>query len=221
MELKIHRFTPVIFIITFLCAACQNPAAYQLTSPSTPTPATSSNSTKVLVSSPTIRRVIDNAIAQTKITRDYDPSYVRIPFPGGDVPMTTGVCTHVVIRAFRQVDIDLQKTVNEDMRKNFAAYPKNWGLKAPDPNIDHRRVPNLMTYFKRQGKALPISRNSSNYQPGDIVTWDLGGGQQHIGIVSDIRSPSGRLTIVHNIGAGTQVEDILFNWPIIGHYRYF
>lgn len=221
MELKIHRLTPVILIVTSLCAACQNPAAYQLTNPATPNPATSSNLTKESVSSPTIRRVIDNAIAQTKITRSYDPSYVRISYPGGDVPMRTGVCTDVVIRAFREVGIDLQKTVHEDMRKNFAAYPKNWGLKRPDPNIDHRRVPNLMTYFKRQGKALPISRDSSNYQPGDIVTWDLGGGQQHIGIVSDMRSPSGRLTIVHNISAGTKLEDILFNWPIIGHYRYF
>lgn len=211
MHLK--NFIPALFIVSYLCAACQNPAPKQLSSPEKPT--------TVLVSSPTIRRVIDNAIAQTKITRSYDPSYVRISYPGGDVPMTTGVCTDVVIRAFREVGIDLQKTVHEDMRKNFAAYPKNWGLKAPDPNIDHRRVPNLMTYFKRQGKALPISRNSSNYQPGDIVTWDLGGGQQHIGIVSDVRSPSGRLTIVHNIGSGTKVEDILFNWPIIGHYRYF
>ena len=137
MELKIHRFTPVVFIVTHLCAACQNPVPYQLTNPSTPTPATSLTSTKELVSSPTIRWIIDNAIAQTKITRDYDPSYVRISYPGGDVPMTTGVCTDVVIRAFREVGIDLQKTVHEDMRKNFAAYPKNWGLKAPDPNIDH------------------------------------------------------------------------------------
>lgn len=221
VELKIHRLTPVILLVTSLCAGCKNPAGYQLTNPANQTPATSSNLTKESVSSPTIRRVIDNAIAQTKITHSYDPSYIRISYPGGDVPMTTGVCTDVVIRAFREVGIDLQKTVHEDMGKNFAAYPKNWGLKRPDPNIDHRRVPNLMVFFKRQGKALPISRNSSNYQPGDIVTWDLGGGQQHIGIVSDMRSPSGRLMIIHNIGAGTKVEDILFNWPIIGHYRYF
>lgn len=110
---------------------------------------------------------------------------------------------------------------HEDMRANFAAYPKDWNLTTTDRNIDHRRVPNLMVFFKREGKSLPVTRDAANYQPGDLVTWDLGGGESHIGIVSNVRSRLGRLAIVHNIGAGTRLEDVLFNWQIIGHYRYF
>ena len=117
--------------------------------------------------------------------------------------------------------LDFQKEVHEDMQRNFGLYPRNWGLKAPDTNIDHRRVPNLMTWLQRKGKALPITRNEKDYQPGDIVTWDFSDGQQHIGIVSNIRASSERFAIVHNVGAGTKVEDVLFRWQQIGHYRYF
>jgi uncharacterized protein len=206
-----------LFCSLCLLVGCE----FRATPSSQLSPTSTSKVETIAVNHPKIQQVIDNAIAQTKVTRSYDPSYVRLAYPGGDVPMTTGVCTDVVIRAWRSIGVDLQQEVHKDMSRNFALYPKLWGLKAPDPNIDHRRVPNLMTWFKRQGKSIAISRNGRDYLPGDIVTWDLGGGQQHIGIVSNIRTPSDRLPIVHNIGAGTKVEDILFNWQIIGHYRYF
>jgi uncharacterized protein len=206
-----------VIIISCIVLACKPPKNIEQISP----PTVRSHPPTVAVSSATIRQVIENAIAQTKVTNSYDPSYVAIPYPGGDVPMNTGVCTDVVIRAFRQVKVDLQQEVHEDMRDNFAAYPKDWNLTSTDPNIDHRRVPNLMVFFERKGKALPVNRDAANYQPGNLVTWDLGGGLSHIGIVSNVKSPSGRLAIVHNIGAGTRLEDVLFNWKIIGHYRYF
>ena len=168
-----------------------------------------------------LRRIIDSAHEQVGVTLYYDPSYSVISFPGGDVPMVRGVCTDVIIRAYRSVGIDLQLLVNRDMRKAFSAYPRNWGLSRPDPNIDHRRVPNLMVFFARQGQTLPTSTNAGDYHPGDLVTWNLGGGITHIGIVVDQKSPqSGRYLIVHNIGQGPQMEDVLFNWKIIGHYRY-
>lgn len=168
-------------------------------------------------------RLVDAAIDQIGVTVEYDPAYVVLKFPNGDVPARTGVCSDVVVRAFRKLDIDLQKELNADMRRNFAAYPRKWGLAKPDANIDHRRIPNLMTYFARQGKSLATSTQSSDYKPGDVVAWDLGGGMTHIGIVSDTVSTTdaNRLQIVHNIGAGTQLEDRLFAWRIIGHYRYF
>ena len=151
----------------------------------------------------------------------YDPSYVKIPYPGGDVPADRGVCTDVLIRAYRKLGIDLQKQVHEDMKKHFAAYPKKWGLARPDPNIDHRRAPNLMTFFKRAGQTLPITQNPADYAPGDIVAWDLGQNITHIGIVVDQRTADGkRPLVVHNIGAGPRMEDMLFNYKIIGHFRY-
>jgi uncharacterized protein len=175
----------------------------------------------IAIKSPKIQKIIDNAIEQTKVTRSYDPAYIKLAYPGGDVPMSTGVCTDVVIRAFRSIDIDFQKTVHEDMKKNFALYPRNWGLNAPDTNIDHRRVPNLMVWLKRQGKSVPLSNSGKDFLPGDIVTWDLGGGQQHIGLVSNIPATGDRLAIVHNVGSGTKAEDVLLRWKMIGHYRYF
>jgi uncharacterized protein len=176
----------------------------------------------VAVESPTLKKVIDAAIEQTNITRGYDPAYVKLAYPNGDVPMQTGVCSDVVIRAFRKVNIDLQKEIHEDMVKSFAEYPNKWGLKRPDTNIDHRRVPNLMTYFKRQGKALAITTNAQDYLPGDIVAWDLGGGITHIGMMTNLLSDTAKTCqVVHNIGAGARVENVLFNWKIIGHYRYF
>ncbi len=161
------------------------------------------------------------AIDLTKQQVTYDPSYFRIGYPNGDVPSDKGVCTDVIIRAYRKVGIDLQKEVHEDMKLNFSRYPAIWGLSRPDKNIDHRRVPNLMTFFERHGETKPMSRKAADYQPGDIVCWNLGGGTTHIGIVVSRRSRDGkRPLIVHNIGAGQVMEDCLFNFTIIGHYSY-
>ena len=141
------------------------------------------------------------------------------PFPGGDVPIDRGVCTDVIVRAYRSIGVDLQLLVNQDMRKAFPAYPRKWGLSRPDPNIDHRRVENLAVFFVRHGQSLPITKEATDYRPGDLVTWRLPDGHPHIGIVSD-RSADGRPLLVHNIGAGAKVEDILFAFTITGHYRY-
>ena len=171
--------------------------------------------------SPKIQAVIDSAIEQTGVTTSYDPSYVRIPYPDGDVASNTGVCSDVVIRAFRKAGVDLQVKVHEDMSANFAVYPHQWGLTRPDSSIDHRRVPNLMTYFKRQGKSVPITLNAADYHPGDVVAWDFGSGKTHIGLISNRRNPkTSRFLIVHNAGMGTRLEDRMFDWPIIGHYRH-
>jgi uncharacterized protein YijF (DUF1287 family) len=167
-------------------------------------------------------KLVAAARAQVGITLIYDPSYRQIAYPMGDVPLARGVCSDVVIRAFRAVGIDLQEQVHRDMARHFAAYPKAWGLAAPDANIDHRRVPNLATWFKRQGYALPVSLDAAAYQPGDIVTWVLDGGQPHIGIVSDRRSDDGvRPLVIHNIGWGAREEDALFEYRITGHFRAF
>jgi uncharacterized protein YijF (DUF1287 family) len=172
--------------------------------------------------SPELKKLVDGAVVQAGITTGYDPSYVSISYPNGDVPIKTGVCSDVIVRAFRKVGIDLQKEVHEDMTHAWNAYPKRWGLSGPDPNIDHRRVLNLMTYFSRQGKSLPITTEPDDYLPGDIVAWDLGGGTYHIGMVTNLLSESKReCLIVHNIGEGTRVEDVLLKWAIKGHYRYF
>ncbi len=149
------------------------------------------------------------AAKQVGVTVIYDPAYVQIRYPGGDVPPDRGVCADVIVRAFRAVGIDLQRELHEDMRANFRRYPKMWGLAAPDANIDHRRVPNLMTFFERRGKGV-----RGAFEPGDIVAWRLPGGLYHIGIVAE------RPFVVHNIGRGAQREDILFAYPIIGHYRW-
>ena len=151
----------------------------------------------------------------------YVSSYVRIPYPGGDVPADTGVCTDEIIRSYRAVGVDLQKEVHEDMVRNFAAYPNRWHRTQPDSNIDHRRVPNLQTFFRRAGAALPVSRDAAAYQAGDLVTWMLPGNLPHIGIVTADTSSAGTPLIVHNIGRGPEVEDTLFKYPITGHYRYF
>lgn len=151
----------------------------------------------------------------------YDPSYVRLAYPMGDVPDDRGVCTDVVIRALRGVGVDLQQLVHEDMRAAFRKYPKIWGLTRTDRNIDHRRVPNLETFFTRRGASLPVSGDPADYKPGDIVSWRLSGsGLAHIGVVTTRAGPSGAPMIAHNIGAGTRVEDMLFDHPISGHFRY-
>jgi uncharacterized protein len=171
---------------------------------------------------PALRPIVESALEQTGQTTVYDPAYIKLTYPGGDLPIERGVCADVIVRAFRKGGVDLQKEVHEDMARDFAAYPKRWGLNAPDANIDHRRVPNLMTYFKRRGKALPITERAKDYEPGDVVAWDLGGGLTHIGIVVNRRARDGeRYYVVHNIGAGARLEDVLFTWRQIGHYRYF
>jgi uncharacterized protein YijF (DUF1287 family) len=171
-----------------------------------------------------LKRLVAAAVERTQHTVRYEPAYVGIPYPGGDVPADTGVCTDEVIRAYRAVGVDLQKEVHEDMKKNFSEYPRIGAkpAKRPDTNIDHRRVPNLMVFFNRKGEILAATERAEDYAPGDLVTWDLGGDVPHIGIVVDQKSPaSGRYLIVHNIGRGPKMEDVLFGWKITGHYRYF
>lgn len=168
------------------------------------------------------KKLVEAAIARTKVSVTYDGSYRKISYPGGDVPDNIGVCTDVVIRAYRKLGIDLQKNVHIDMKANFNVYPKKWGLKRPDTNIDHRRVPNLQTFFSRKGRKLSVSENPLNYQPGDLVTWNLPGNLPHIGIVTDKKSEDGlRPLIVHNIGSGPVLEDMLFSYKITGRYRYY
>jgi len=151
----------------------------------------------------------------------YDPAYYSISYPGGDIPVGKGVCTDVIIRVYRKLGIDLQKEVHEDMSSNFQEYPDIWGLKKPDPNIDHRRVPNLMTFFARNGIVKEISQNPGDYSPGDLITWDLGEGVPHIGIVINQKSDDKkRYLIVHNIGNGHEISDCLFTYKITGHYSY-
>lgn len=166
-------------------------------------------------------RVIAGAKQQVGVTRGYDPSYRRIAYPNGDVPRETGVCTDVVIRAYRHAGTDLQQLVHEDMKGNFSKYPQNWGLRKPDTNIDHRRVPNLATFFTRRGGKLAVTRRGADYQPGDVVTWRLSSGVPHIGLVSDVRARgTDRYLVVHNIGSGAQIEDVLFAYTLTGHYRW-
>ena len=167
-----------------------------------------------------MQRLVAAAVAQTHARVVYDGSYRRIAYPGGDVPENIGVCTDVVIRAYRRVGVDLQVNVHEDMTRAFKSYPQQWGIAAPDSNIDHRRVPNLQTFFRRAGAALPVSRDAVVYEPGDLVTWMLPGNLPHIGIVTSEKSPAGTPLIVHNIGRGPELDDVLFTYPITGHYRY-
>jgi uncharacterized protein YijF (DUF1287 family) len=168
------------------------------------------------------QKLIAAAIERTHHTVRYEPAYVRIPYPNGDVPPDTGVCTDEIIRIYRALGIDLQKEVHEDMQANLSAYPNHsrWLLSHTDTNIDHRRVPNLRVFFERKGERLPITSNAGDYSPGDLVTWDLSSAVPHIGMVVDKKATSGRYMIVHNIGRGPQLEDVLFNWKITGHYRY-
>ena len=166
-------------------------------------------------------RLVDAAVERTTHEVRYDGSYRRLDYPNGDLPDHIGVCTDVVIRSYRAVSVDLQRLVHEDMATHFQEYPQLWGLSRPDPNIDHRRVPNLQTFLRRQGAALPISKLASDYHAGDLVSWILPGNLPHIGIVTDrLSKDDHRPLIAHNIGAGPALEDILFKYPITGHYRY-
>lgn len=170
---------------------------------------------------PFLNQLADSAFVLTKQKVVYDPSYFSIAYPNGDVPADKGVCTDVIIRAYRKLGIDLQKLVHEDMRVHFSIYPQMWKLKGPNKNIDHRRVPNLMTFFKRKGIEKPITKNGKDYVPGAIVCWNLGGGINHIGIVSNVLTKDKqRYLIIHNVGAGQVLEDFLFQYKIIGHYHY-
>lgn len=162
--------------------------------------------------------LVENARKQIGVTVSYDPNYRKLDFPMGDVPEHTGVCTDVVIRAYRLQGLDLQQAVNKDMKKAWDKYPKLWGLKRTDANIDHRRVPNLETFFSRYGKTLSLT-DINSFQSGDIVTWRLPKNLPHIGIVSDKKSADGTPLIIHNIGRGTVEEDILFKYKMVGHYR--
>jgi hypothetical protein len=161
------------------------------------------------------------AIERTFHKVRYDPSYVTLDYPGGDVRADRGVCTDVVVRAYRRLGIDLQQLVHLDMKSDFHVYPRKWGLKEPDVNIDHRRVLNLQTFFSRHGTSLPITTRAKDYRPGDLVTSIVPPAMPHIAIVSNRKSPDGkRYMIVHNIGKGPQLEDRLFAYPITGHYRF-
>lgn len=164
-------------------------------------------------------RLPDAARSQIGVTIYYDPAYVVLPYPGGDVPQESGVCTDVVIRAMRHLGLDLQQAVHEDMKRNFSAYPNNWGLKRPDKNIDHRRVPNLQVYFTRRGWSLPVTDNPADYKPGDIVTCRVSSGRPHIMVVSDYADSKGTPMVIHNLGNGTRENPQLFTFTLTGHYR--
>lgn len=167
------------------------------------------------------QKLSDSAIALIDNKIEYDPTYYKIAYPNGDVPKGKGVCTDVVIRAYRKLGIDLQKEVHTDMSKNFAKYPKTWGLKSTDTNIDHRRVPNLQTFFTRHGEVKAVTENANDYKPGDIVTWMINDKLPHIGIVVNKKTLIGnRYLIVHNVGSGQVMEDCLFKYKLTGHYRY-
>lgn len=170
-----------------------------------------------------LERVVAAAIERTNHSVKYVSAYVHLDYPGGDVPADTGVCSDEIIRSYRAVGVDLQKDVHEDLVKNWDKYPQaKWRQAHPDSSIDHRRVPNLMVFFSRKGEQLPVTEHASDYSPGDIVTWDLGGNVPHIGIVVNVQSTqTHRPLIVHNIGSGPKMEDVLFSWRITGHYRYF
>jgi uncharacterized protein len=170
---------------------------------------------------PKSNKLVANARAQIGVTLTYDPAYSVLTYPQGDVPRAKGVCTDVIIRAYRDAyGIDLQQLVHADMKADFAQYPKIWGLTGPDTNIDHRRVPNLRTFFNRKGASLPISRNAKNWRPGDIFTSMIDGRLPHIGIVSDRVARDGTPLVIHNIGSGTREENILFKHTLNGHYRW-
>ena len=213
-------FLTAICLTLIVAISCQRPsqrrAAAEVIPPSAvtkPLPASAS---------PQLKQLVDAAIEQSKVTTGYDPSWVKIDYPNGDVPSDTGVCSDVVVRAFRKAGIDLQKEVHEDMTRARSEYPRKWGASGTDTNIDHRRVLNLTTYFDRQGKSLPVTNDRADYLPGDVVAWDLSEGHEHIGILTNLSSdPDNHYLIVHNIGAGARVEDVLLAWKIIGHYRYF
>jgi len=219
-----HKFGIAIIALVFWAgvAGCSISAekSASANTPGAPGTPTQSVQRRPISDNPEIKKVVDSAIEQTHQTVQYDPSYTKLKYPNGDVPIERGVCADVIVRAFRSAGIDLQKEVHEDMSLHFAAYPAKWGARKPDSNIDHRRVPNLMTLFERRAKSIPITKNSSDYLPGDVVAWELDNKLLHIGLVSDvIANGNPNYLMVHNIGAGARIEDVLMAWKIIGHYR--
>jgi uncharacterized protein len=199
------RLVAILVVLLFSCA--REPQVHQVPRPGEPVGF--------------VKALSEAAVEQTKRSVRYDGSYRTISYPGGDVPADIGVCTDVVIRSYRPLGIDLQKEVHKEMAAHFDIFPKNWRLTEPDTNIDHRRVPNLQVFFSRRGIVLPVTDKAQDYQPGDIVTWSVWT-RPHIGLVVDRVSPDGkRFMIVHNIGRGQELEDMLFNYPITGHYRYY
>jgi uncharacterized protein YijF (DUF1287 family) len=174
----------------------------------------------VALAAPVGGSVVEAARAQVGVTVRYDPAYVQLAYPGGDLPADRGVCTDVVVRALRAgIGLDLQQAVHEDMRANFSAYPSLWGLKGPDRHIDHRRVPNLRRYFERRGASLPVTQDPADYLPGDLVTCTVPPNLPHIMVVSDRKDAAGVPLVLHNIGAGVKEEPGLFRFPLTGHYR--
>lgn len=220
MPAKLRFLSLFAFTLFFISVGCNNNGLGS-SSASAQTPVESPRVQEI--SSPEVRKLLEHAVRQLELTKTYDPAYVVLDYPNGDIPIEKGVCTDVVIRAMRNAGVDLQKVVHEDMSSDFSAYPNKWGLTSPDRNIDHRRVPNLRTFFERKGKSLPVTKDPKTYQPGDIVSWDLDGkGMTHIGIVSNrLNERTKTYLIIHNIGSGAQLEDRLFGWEITGHYRYF
>ena len=210
-----------LFIVATVATSCSRNQHLQPTSPriesqptvARPLPASASYE---------LTQLLGSVVEQSEKTTGYDPAYTAIDYPNGDVPLETGVCSDVIVRAFRKAGIDLQKEVHEDMERAWSEYPTKWGARGTDKNIDHRRVLNLAKYFERRGKSLSITANADDYRPGDIVAWDLGNGIDHIGIVTNQWSEATkRYLIAHNIGAGARIEDRLFDWTVIGHFRYF
>lgn len=223
-------YLPVLAVslVLFLAASCNRPTpARRFAVVAAASPATVLGTSPVARplpanASPQLKQLLAAAVEQSKVTTGYDPAWVKIDYPNGDVSSDTGVCSDVLVRAFRKAGIDLQKEVHEDMTRAWSEYPKRWGAKGTDTSIDHRRVLNLMTYFDRQRKSLPVTNDRANYLPGDVVAWQLSDGVEHIGILTNLSSePDKHYLIVHNIGAGARVEDVLLGWKIIGHYRYF
>jgi uncharacterized protein YijF (DUF1287 family) len=211
----------LLALAIFLSVACQQQIV-RATKPVKPPEQQTETRALPANSSPNLKLLVDGAADQIGKTTSYDPSYQKLEYPNGDVPIETGVCSDVIVRAFRKSGLDLQKDVHEDMKSSFGAYPTRWGMKGPDANIDHRRVANLRAYFTRKGKSLPTEGSSETFLPGDVISWDLGSGTDHVGIVSNVwYKPSQRYLIIHNIGAGAAMEDVLFAWKITGHYRYF
>ena len=214
---------PLVLIALTWTAGCSSRAGDTTASAKTPAkrdPARQNLIRRPLSDIPQINKVVDSAIEQTAQTFEYDPSYAKLTYPNGDVPLERGVCADVIVRAFRNAGVDLQKEVHEDMTRHFSAYPGKWGARKPDSNIDHRRVPNLMTLFERRANSVPATRNPVDYKPGDVVAWELDNHLLHIGLVTDaVAAGTQNYLIVHNIGAGAKIEDVLMAWKIIGHYR--
>lgn len=216
----IHMKTFGIIVLAFLMCNCKEEIVIHTGF----VEKTETKPNSILIENPTdfYQKLSNAAISIIDPEVVYTPDYVGIKYPNGDVPAKTGVCTDVVIRAYRKLGIDLQKEVHEDMKANFSLYPnlKKWVLKTTDKNIDHRRVPNLEVFFARKGTTLSITQNPKEYQTGDLVTWMIGDKLPHIGIVTHIKSSNGNPMIVHNVGSGQVLEDCLLSWKIVGHYKY-